>query len=95
MTRDNENAKFMAAELAKLDCIDLDERVVETNILRFKFQPDYTKFKHSEFCQLLEEEHGILARWGHKDESIRIVTHRDVSKKQIKAAISTFKKILE
>ena len=72
-------AQEIANELEQIDCIDIDKSLIETNILRFKFKPDFKKFKHNEFAELMRDEHGILMNYGHKNEALRIVTHRDIS----------------
>ena len=60
--------------------IILDKSLVETNMFRFKFAPDFKKYKHSEFSNLMSEKHKVKLTFGHKDEAIRLVTHRDVSR---------------
>jgi len=56
---DHENAKWVASELSGLSCVDIDTSLVETNMFRFSFQPDYEKFKHDEFVQKMSDEYGI------------------------------------
>ena len=93
-TQDHDNCLHLATSLSSLPCLSIDTSTIETNIFRFKFQPDYTKFTHSEFNAHMREKCGIKMVHGHKNEALRIVTHRDVSKKDIETAISAFRKEL-
>ena len=81
LKEDHENALWFASELKKYPCIDLDPSLIETNIFRFKFTPDFKKFKHNTFADMMRDDHGILMNYGHQNESLRIVTHRNLSKK--------------
>ena len=72
-------AQEIAHELEKIDCIEIDRSIIETNIFRFRFKPDFKKYKHDEFAAIMRDEHGILMNYGHKNEALRIVTHRDIS----------------
>ena len=94
MEKDHEKAQWLSSELKKISCIDIDTSVVETNIFRFSFQQDFKKFKHDEFAEQMRDGHGILMNFGHKNEAIRIVTHRDVSMKDMETALKAFKKVL-
>ena len=85
MLVDNQNAAFLAHELAEIPGLVIDPLSVETNILRFEFdaktkrrlKTDYVKF-----VGRLKEEEKILCNAGFANDNIRFVTHRDVSRKQ-------------
>jgi len=94
LKKDHANAQWMAKQLEKLDCIDIDRKAIETNIFRFSFKPGFTKYTHSEFAGLMKQEHDILMNHGHKNEALRIVTHRDVSRKQLTQAFAAFEEKL-
>ncbi len=42
----------------------------------------------------MRDDHGILMNYGHRNEALRIVTHRDVSMEDMKTALAAFKKEL-
>ena len=73
---DNNNAKNMAAKMAKVKGIKINPSVVQSNIFRFGI--DHPTLKPSDVCAKLKEQHKILAMPGFKNEDIRFVTHRDV-----------------
>ena len=50
-------------------------------------------FDHNEFSTLLREKHQILVNASFTNDAIRIVTHRDVSKKQIEDVVKAFKSL--
>ena len=88
---DHDNAHWLANELSRLDCIDIDTSIVETNIFRFKFKKGFKKFDHDEFAYTMRDKHGVLMNFGHKNEALRIVTHRDVDRNQLKQALAAMK----
>lgn len=89
--KDHDNCMWLAKELAALDMIELDTSLVETNMFRFKFKPE-SGLKHDEFANRMKEKHGILMTYGHKNEAIRLVTHRNIDKAMIEKTIKLFKK---
>jgi len=95
LAEDHRKAQWFANELSKIPCIELDQSVIETNIFRFKFKPDFNKFQPDEFAVTMRDNHGILLNIGHNNEALRIVTHRDLSNSKLKSAIASFKKELK
>ncbi len=86
---DHENAKFLAEGLANLKGVSIDTEQVITNIVIF----DVTnaELAASEICAKLKEQ-GILASpFGN---SIRMVTHYDVSRVDIETTIKALEQIL-
>lgn len=79
LSKDHSNVLEFAKQLKEFDCIDFDMDIIETNMFRFSFKPTYKKYKHDEFGVLMKEKHGILMNHGHKNEALRIVTHRNIS----------------
>ena len=78
---DHENAQWIAEELEGISCIDIDRSIIETNIFRYSFKPDFTKFKHNEFAWHMREKYGMLMNFSHKNTALRVVTHRNLSRK--------------
>ena len=90
ISKDNENAAFMAAELADIPGVRIDPSIVETNILRFTFEPETQArmgLDYRDFSLKLKEEHDVLCNAGFNNEYIRFVTHRDVSREMCERAI--------
>ena len=88
---DHENCQWLAKELADIDAINLDTSLVETNMFRFKFKPE-SGIKCDEFKAHMAEKYGILMTHGHKNEAIRLVTHRNIDKSMVEKTIKAFKK---
>ena len=86
---------YLGSELKRLESLEVDLDVIETNMFRFKFKKGFKKFKHDEFANMMRDDHGILMNYGHKNEAIRLVTHRDISREQIDQALKIFKKHLD
>lgn len=78
---DNDNALWLAKEMAPIKHINVDPSVVETNIFRFTLKETaLAKFDHSGYCAHLRENHKILINPTFENDAIRVVTHRDVSR---------------
>ncbi len=88
LAKDHENAKELALGITGLPGIKLDEKTVETNIVLFQIS---SKPANQVAEQLYQSGVHVLAM-GH--DTIRAVTNLDISNKQIKEAISVFKKVL-
>jgi threonine aldolase len=84
---DNENAKLLAEELAKIPAVEINPSTVETNIVIFKIKG----VKSAEFAEKLLED-GLRVSVLH--DKIRAVTHLDVSREEILKAVDIFKKHL-
>jgi threonine aldolase len=86
---DHENAKRLAEGVANIDGIKIDAEKVQTNIVLFDVSE--TGKTASEICEKLKEN-GILAiGFGN---SIRMVTHYDVSREDIEKTLSVLAKTI-
>lgn len=86
---DHANARVLADGLADLPGIDLDPEKVVTNIVYFDTAG--TGKTAEEICGGLRNE-GVLASGS--DNSIRMVTHRDVSADDVRSALSALGRVL-
>lgn len=94
LQNDHDNARYLAEEVDKIEAIDVKTGEIETNIFRFQFKPDYKKFNHVTFAQHLKEKFGILMNPTWQKDAIRVVTHRDVSRKDLEYVAKCFKEAL-
>ena len=88
---DHENARYMAAQLAKCEGISVDEAAVEINMVFFSID------KPAEFKAKLAQEllcEGIKIN-GEDQGLFRFVTHHGVTKKDIDKVASLLKSMLE
>ncbi len=84
---DNDNAKLLAEELAKLPDVVIDPKKVDTNIVIFK-----VKSRNSDkFAEKLQDK-GLRLSVLH--DKLRAVTHLDVDKDDILEAVEIFKEVL-
>ncbi len=89
LNEDHENARRLADGLASIDGIEIDPASVVTNIVIFDIFN--TGRKPDQLCAELKE-HGILAiGW---DTVIRMVTHCEISPRDVRAAIDAMRDIL-
>jgi len=75
----------------------LDVALVETNIVRFTIEPKLLrslKIDYFGIKEKMKEEHKILCNAGFHNDNIRLVTHRDVNRKDCENAIAALKQIL-
>jgi threonine aldolase len=83
---DHENARRLAAALAKLPGIEIDVSLVQTNIVRFRVTGaspfDFVERCHAEGVHML----------GSSPDRVRAVLHRDISPVQVEAAISAIQR---
>lgn len=80
---DNQNAKFLATELASIPGIVIDPSTVDTNIVRFKIEDKAlkrAKLDHDGIKFKLKEDHQILCTSGFHNNNIRLVTHRQATR---------------
>ncbi len=84
LPRDHENARFLALRLSELPGIEIDPAGVETNIVIFDISQ--TGLSPREFSHELKSR-GVLAN-GVGATSIRMVTHRDVTRAQCERAVA-------
>jgi threonine aldolase len=87
---DHENARQLAEGVATLDGISIDPSTVQTNIVIFDVLG--TGKTSGEICARLKED-GVLAI-GISEGQIRMVTHLDVSGRDISSAVTVLRKIL-
>ncbi len=90
LKEDHENAKFLAVNLNKLG-YNVNPSEVETNMVLLK--TDNLKVSAVEFVNVMKE-YGILANAISKN-SIRFVTHKDVSKDDIEKALNVFEMLIK
>jgi threonine aldolase len=84
---DNDNAKLLAEELAKLPDVEIEPKKVDTNIVIFKI-----KNRNSDkFAEKLLDK-GLRLSVLH--DKLRAVTHLDVDREDILKAINIFKEVL-
>ena len=94
---DNENASYLAHELAQIEGIIVNEKEVETNILRCRLEPDHIERLNTDyrgFSARMRSEHSVLCNPGFGNDYIRFVTHRDVSRADIDHTIRAVKQIM-
>lgn len=83
LAEDHENAELLAKGLDGIDGLEVDHSTIETNIFYIIVSKDTAPL-------LLDylKQHGILIYGG---DNIRLVTHMDISKEDIKTIIDVFK----
>ncbi len=87
---DHENARMLAEGVANLKGVSIDAEKVVTNIVIFNVAE--ANLSSSEICAKLKE-HGILASpFG---SAVRMVTHYDVSRKDIETTFRVLDKIIQ
>jgi len=91
LEEDHKNAKRLAEGIAKMEGISVNLDAVQTNIVRFDIKsPRITDY---EFLSKLKDK-GILALTQDKN-TVRMVTHRGITKEDIEKTISAIKEIAE
>lgn len=82
LQEDHENALHIAKGFSEIAEIDVNVPSVQTNIFRFSLKEKSLKRygSHAEFTQHLREKHNILINPSFEGDSIRVVTHREISK---------------
>ncbi|HZS56317.1 MAG TPA: GntG family PLP-dependent aldolase [Bryobacteraceae bacterium] len=88
--RDHDNARFLAECLSRLPGIRIDPALVETNIVIFDISA--TGFAPRELSKELKAR-GVLAN-GVGGHSIRMVTHRDVTREQCERAMEVLSDVV-
>ncbi|MCA9245190.1 MAG: low-specificity L-threonine aldolase [Phycisphaerales bacterium] len=87
LAEDHANARLLADAIADLDGIDLDPATVQTNIVIFRVDPK--RASAADFAARLGEGGVRVIPTG--PDTIRAVTHLDVSRDDIEAAITVFR----
>jgi threonine aldolase len=90
LAEDHENARILARGLADLDCLDLTAAEVETNMVFFDCRG--TGLSAHELEQRMAKQGVLVHATG--PTRIRLVTHLDVSREQVLAAVEAFRKVL-
>lgn len=86
---DHENARLLADGIADLPGCSIDPERVQTNIVIFDVSD--AKLSAAEICARLKEQSILASPFGN---SIRMVTHYDVSRENIETTIRTLEKIV-
>ena len=86
---DHENAKFLAQGAANLHGVKIDAEKVQTNIVIFDVSE--TGKNSAEICARLKESKILAIPFGN---SIRMVTHYDVSREDIETTLQTLQSII-
>lgn len=90
LREDHENAKFLALKLREIGYL-VDPEEVETNMVILK--TDNLKLNAHQFLEAMRKR-GVLAV-AFSDSSIRLVTHKDVSRKDIERALDAFEELFK
>lgn len=91
LIEDNTKAKFLGSLLMEDKRIKLDYNAIETNIVMFSFHN--SKINIKKFVELMKKQNILLYLWDHN--TIRMVTHKNVSSNQIKVAAYKISKLLD
>ncbi|RUR12722.1 low-specificity L-threonine aldolase [Legionella sp. km772] len=86
LAEDHEHAQYLAAELSTFPEISVDFNSLQTNILFIKVEGDYPALQH-----YLAGQGILLPKQANKKGMVRLVTHLDIGKEDIKKLISTLK----
>lgn len=86
---DHENAKILAAGLAEMRGFQIDLEKVATNIVIFDVH--HEKLSASQICAKLKEYQILASAFGN---SIRMVTHYDVSRQDIEKTLQSLRSII-
>ena len=90
LAEDHANARRLAEGLAELPGVLIDVERVQTNVVLFDVSG--ASLPADEICARLARKHGVLASgFG---TSIRMVTHYDVSRKDVEDALSALRTVL-
>ena len=90
LSDDHDNAKYLAKALSKLKMIDLDLKLVKTNIIYFHFHHEImSSFKLVSHMK----SHGILFN-DYNEQHCRLVLHHGILKDDIENVIDVFSKLL-
>ncbi len=89
LAEDHENARRFASGIAEIPGIEVDTAAVETNIVLFRLSDGASSL--TEFAARLQQAGLWISVIG---ETLRVVTHLDVSRADIDAAIAIMKKVM-
>lgn len=97
LSKDNENCKFIADELAGVECLHFDPNTVETNILKFKIDNKHMKkikLDHQGVAKQLDQHYKIWCHTGFHNDHIRLVTHRWITREHCERTVKALKEVL-
>jgi threonine aldolase len=89
--QDHSNARLLAEELNQIDGVEVDLKLVQSNIINVDF---YNTGKAIPELVMLMKENGILVN-GRNNRLIRFVTHNGISACDIQEAVQRIKLICE
>jgi threonine aldolase len=89
LAEDHANARSLAEKLAEMPGIEIDSALIETNIVNFRV----LNRSAVQLCQELMREGVLLFATSH--DTIRAVTHCDVSSRNIEAVVKTLSAALQ
>lgn len=87
---DHDNARYLAEELAAIEGVSVDLKTVQTNIVVFDISP--AQGSAEEMLQKLRAQKILMGAVG--PQTIRAVTHADVSRRDIKSVLTALVEIL-
>lgn len=96
LTIDQTNASWLANELTTIKGVVIDPAIVETNIIRFSFEPRVLKNLKTDYFGIGDrlKAENILINVNVKNDGLRAVAHRDVSRPDFEKLVSAIKTIL-
>ena len=95
MTKDHENARWMAEELASIPGVVIDPKLIETNIVRFGFEPKFLKDLKTDYLGVRDilKEKKILIGCGFNADQIRALVHRDLDRQDCEKFVTAIKSL--
>ena len=96
LTADQANASWLAAELAEIKGVLIDPKIVETNIIRFAFEPRVLKNIKTDYFGIGDKlkAENILINVSFKNDGLRAVAHRDVSRQDFEKLVKAIRTII-
>jgi len=86
LSEDHDNAKLLAKELTKAELLQVVEGTLHTNMFWFRVPKNYDKLRDH-----LKKEGILFPKGANQDGHARLVTHLDVSEKDIKRVVKALK----
>ena len=95
LTADHVNAQWIAQELALIPGVEIDPKLTETNIVRFRFDPKFLKDNKLDYTVVKDKlkEKKVMIGTGFNNDQIRAVVHRDVDRKDCERLINAVKSL--
>jgi threonine aldolase len=97
LTKDHENAKWIAAELAATKGVVINPEHVETNIIRFKFESALLKklkLDYNGVKDKLKQDAKVLVGAGFHNDLIRVIAHRDTDRTDCEKLVAGIRNVL-